>query len=264
MSRPELVEIMAAARAIHARSPFVKRLQEWPRGYAGDFETIEYICEQKNRATPGTIEHLCEGDSLTSPIAAQHRHKVKRQASLILETMRARPSASRVLALACGSGRDFSAVLGDIVPIAGEVYLNDSDQAALDFTSHVLRDLAPHIRAVHGNALKVARRLERSGPFDLVLAGGLFDYLPDRHAIFLIETVYHRLLASGGRLFFTNIVRPNPYRPLIEYMGDWFLIERSETDVLNLCTSAGVPVDEVVLSRDESALAVLVDIVRRD
>ena len=31
------------ARIAHARSPFVKRLQIWPRGYPGNFETIEYL-----------------------------------------------------------------------------------------------------------------------------------------------------------------------------------------------------------------------------
>src|SRR5262249_14505296 len=52
----EILAQIAPARKLHGRSPFVSRLQSWPRGYPGDFETIEYLCEGRNRALPGTIE----------------------------------------------------------------------------------------------------------------------------------------------------------------------------------------------------------------
>src|SRR5262245_22123589 len=63
-------------RALHARSPFVHRLQSWPRGYAGDFETIEYLCDAENRADAGTVAWAIEQYALQSPIAQQHRNKV--------------------------------------------------------------------------------------------------------------------------------------------------------------------------------------------
>ena len=44
LTREEIVEIREPVRRIHARSPFVARLQQWPRGYPGDFETVEYLC----------------------------------------------------------------------------------------------------------------------------------------------------------------------------------------------------------------------------
>jgi hypothetical protein len=100
------------------------------------------------------------------------------------------------------------------------------------------------------------------GEFDLVLAGGLFDYLEDRHAIHLIRTIYHRQLRDGGTFFFTNIARGNPFRCLIEYMGDWSLLERSEEDILQLCRQAGVPSESVTMRMDESGLALLVDVTR--
>src|SRR4051812_12339517 len=36
MDRASIVELLEPARAIHARAPFVRRLQDWPRGYTGD------------------------------------------------------------------------------------------------------------------------------------------------------------------------------------------------------------------------------------
>ena len=90
------------------------------------------------------------------------------------------------------------------------------------------------------------------------LAGGLFDYLPDEHATYLIKHAWS-LLEPGGVFFFTNIARGNPYRPLIEYFGDWFLIERSEDDVLRLCHAAGISRDVVSITREETGLTLMIE-----
>src|SRR5436853_1526971 len=235
MERDEIVEIIEPVRAIHARSPFVHRLQSWPRGYPGDFETVEYICSGINRAPIGTIEHCCEQYALTRGIAQQHRNKVQLQAARIVETMTAKPRASRILSLACGSCPDLRAI-PNLADIAGEISLNDADAGALDFAQSKLRGV--DLRILHGNALSVARTVKTQ--FDLVIAGGLFDYLDDRAAAFLIRLIVTRLLVPGGVFFFTNIAEENPYRPLIEYFGDWFLIERSQEDVMRICEAAGV------------------------
>src|SRR5262245_14775001 len=46
----EIQAVIAPAYAIYARSPFFRRIQSWPRGYPGDFETIEYLCNAHNQA----------------------------------------------------------------------------------------------------------------------------------------------------------------------------------------------------------------------
>jgi extracellular factor (EF) 3-hydroxypalmitic acid methyl ester biosynthesis protein len=260
LAREEILEVLEPAREIHARSPFVNRLQTWPRGYPGDFETVEYIMSGENRAEEGTLQHACESYSLNFPIAQQHRNKVRHQTLRLLNAMMRRPGHSRILSLACGSAPDFASIEPLLAPIAGEIWLNDADEDALEHTSRVLRSVHSHCHIVAGNALKIARRLP--GPFDLVLAGGLFDYLPDRVASFLIGTVYNRLIGQGGTFFFTNIARGNPYRCLIEYMGDWTLIERSEEDILRLCSDANVPAGAVSMRYDETGLALLIDVTR--
>src|SRR5690606_16733087 len=50
--RPEIADAAAPARQAMAASPFAARLQTWPRGYPGDFETIEYLVDAINRAEP--------------------------------------------------------------------------------------------------------------------------------------------------------------------------------------------------------------------
>ena len=255
--REDIVGMLAEVRRIHARSPFIDRLQRWPRGYPGDFETVEYICGAANQSSPETIEYHCEAFALSRPIAQQHRNKVHLQARRIEETMRAYPGRSRVFAIAAGSCPDFRSI-PNLTAIAGDIWLNDSAEDALAFAMNELSGVRDRITVVPGNALRVARRLRQK--FDLVLAGGLFDYLPDDAAVYLLRTVVSRLLYCGGAFFFTNIASGNPYRPLIEYLGDWFLIERSEDDLARLCEEAGIRREHIAISRDTTGLALIVEV----
>jgi extracellular factor (EF) 3-hydroxypalmitic acid methyl ester biosynthesis protein len=176
--------------------------------------------------------------------------------------MFARPGAARVLVLACGGCADVQRVLPFITSVAGELYLNDADPAALEYSRAALAPIAGRCTFLPGNALRVAKRLEREERFDLVVAGGLFDYLPEKHAVYLLSTIHDGLLAAGGTLFFTNIAEGNPYRPLIEYFGDWFLIERTEETLRGYCRAAGIPAQSVAVTREETGLAYLVEITR--
>ncbi len=71
--------MLEPVRRIHARSAFVKRLQEWPRGYPGDFETVEYLCGGRSRAEEGTIEDICETYSRRSSSARWLTSTAKRK-----------------------------------------------------------------------------------------------------------------------------------------------------------------------------------------
>jgi extracellular factor (EF) 3-hydroxypalmitic acid methyl ester biosynthesis protein len=258
--REEIVSVLEPVRRIHSRSPFVRRLQSWPRGYPGDYETVEYIHRGENGAPESTIERHCEAYSLNFPIAQQHRNKIRHQSNAIVQTLieRRRP---RILAMACGGCPDFREVLPQLERSRAELWLNDADPSALEFASKRMAAIGDRLHFEPGNALQLMRRWMRGPSFHLILAGGLFDYLQERHAVFLIENAW-KLLSRGGTFFFTNIATGNPYRALIEYVGDWFLIERSRQELLDLVEQAGVPRGAVSIRLDESHLAWLVEITR--
>ena len=263
LTREQIVGILEPVRRIHARSAFVRRLQQWPRGYPGDFETVEYLCDGRSRAAAGTMEDICETYSLTRAIAQQHRNKVQHQAARIIRTLLDKPGRARVFSVACGSCPDLRSIAAHLPSLAGELWLNDSDNAALMFSARALAAVRDRMHLRPGNAIKVVRKSAQNGlKFDLVLAGGLFDYLADEHAVYLIKHAWS-LLEPRGVFFFTNIARGNPYRPLIEYFGDWFLIERSEEDVMRLCEEAGIPRDAVSITREETGLTLLIEALRR-
>jgi extracellular factor (EF) 3-hydroxypalmitic acid methyl ester biosynthesis protein len=255
----DLRQIGSNARETHGQSPFIRRLQEWPRGYAGDFETIEWLWRGENRAPIGTLGYALEAYALTAAIAQQHRNKVHLQARCVLEAAH-RKADCRVLSIGCGSSPDIRSVAPH-VPASATFVFCDSDEQALEFSRRATEGADVQRHFVHGIVPRVLRRLEPLAPFDLILAGGLFDYLPDRWLARTAGDAWNRLLAPGGRLVFTNIATGNPFRVWLEYMADWRLIERSELDVVRLCRDAEIPV-EPTLRRDETGLAILATVTR--
>lgn len=250
----QLRQATRSAREIHGASPFVRRLQEWPRGYPGDFETIEWLCRSTSRATPGTFGAAIETYALSSAIAQQHRNKVQFQADCIRDTILRNPRC-RVLSIACGSSPDIRAVAPLIGPDASLV-LCDGDADALAFSRRHLEPIADRCEFVQGMVPRVLGRVAKYGPFDLVYAGGLFDYLPDRLAIRTLAIARRSLLAPDGRFVFTNIASGNPFRVWLEYLANWSLIERSAADVRRLCTDAGLEAPRI--DRDATGLALLI------
>jgi len=257
---------LAPARQIVAESPLGHRLQMWPRGYPGDFETIEHICRGSNLAEAGSIGHAIEAWALACPPVQQHRNKVHHQARLIVEAGRSATTTApcRVVSVGCGPSIDLRMALARGLPASHLlVVLNDSDPEALDTSrAHLERAGVSHAAIVTScdNVLTFCRSVRTHAPVDLAIAGGLFDYLDDRQCAFVIRTLYGAL-RPGGTLCFTNIAAGNPYRVCMEYLTDWRLLERTEADIRRLCLTAGL-VDVPTIYRDATGLTLLVDVTR--
>jgi SAM-dependent methyltransferase len=257
LTRLELLPMLDGVRTLHSCSPFVHRLQTWPRGYPGDFETVEWLCDARNRSEIGTVPWAIEQCSLQSPLAQQHRNKVGLQGRAILSTLMARPGA-RIASIGCGGCRDLSLIQDYIPPQDGAFTLVDADADALAFARQRLDRLEGRCRFVLGRVPRVLAKLAAAGPYDLVVAGGLFDYLPERWAVATLDAA-REVMAPGARLVLSNIARGNPFRPWIEYLADWWLIERDEADLRRLLGLAGFDAERVTISRDSTGLALLAD-----
>lgn len=237
-SAERIREHLGPSREVFATSAFMRRCQQWPRGYAGDFETVEYLASGVNRSVAGTIGWNFEEILLQSPVVRQHCNKLSAQSAQIGRAVMA-SRAARVLSIACGGCLDWLPILPLFEDFSGEIVLNDCEPAALEVAEQRLRARTPRFRLAPGNVLRIVKRLVRGPRFDLVIAGGLFDYLPDSAIVFLLRTILHDLLAPGGTLLFTNIAEGNPWRTLMEYGANWTLIERSEAKLRDLCAAAG-------------------------
>jgi SAM-dependent methyltransferase len=262
LTREEIRLMVAPVREIFAQSPFVRRAQAWPRGYPADFETIEQVVSQANHAPEGTVAWLIESYCLGSPFAQQHRNKVAHQAALITDAVLRPGPPPRVLLIAAGAAPDLRLVPPQIAGDGCRFVLNDYDQAALDLAKDLLGPVARCCAFIPGNVLRALPALAAQGPYDLVLAGGLFDYLPDRAARFVAGQAITRLCNPGGLFYFANIGTGNPYCCWAEYISDWVLIERDEPGIRSLLNGAYALIRSIRIHRDPTGLSLLTHIQR--
>ncbi len=254
----QIVEIFTRIRRIMATSPLGNHMQNWPSGYHGDFEAVEYIASGINRASTGTLAFGLEQAMLHSGIVQQHRYKLRRQSEAFSRALIHHRRSPRMLTLGCGGCRDLLPLLHELTHFQGELILNDIDPAALAFAGKRLSPSTTRYQPLRANVLSAIRILRHDKRFNLVVAGGLFDYIPDRLLKLILETVYHQLLAPGGEFFFTNIADGNLFRPLMSYAVNWQLIERSEVEIHRLCHESAIPEELVHIERDESQLTLIV------
>ncbi|MCE9580192.1 MAG: class I SAM-dependent methyltransferase [Deltaproteobacteria bacterium] len=258
LARPAIKQLVAGAYEAVGRSVLFRRMQIWPRGYPGDFETIEHIMSGDNRSEVDAKAYFIEQYGLASPAAQQHRNKVSHQARMILQTALTRAPA-RILSIACGSSPDIRAVLPHLRGSQVEFVLLDGDQGALDFTRAQLEGAELPCEFIHGNILKNIVRLRDFGQFDLVVIGGLFDYLRDTTIVKILSSLRAHNLRKQGRVFFTNISEHNPDRVFIEYLAEWCLIARTEERMRSLAQLAGFGSDAIAIQREATKLTHLVE-----
>jgi cyclopropane fatty-acyl-phospholipid synthase-like methyltransferase len=113
---------------------------------------------------------------------------------------------------------------------------------------------------VSGNIIQALRKVESMGPFYLIVTGGLFDHMSDKHLSFFLKHTAKKLLKRGGILFFTNAVEGNPFRVWMEYLADWKLNYRSEDDITRILSDAGFTDNKIEIKKDETGLTFFVNV----
>jgi 2-polyprenyl-3-methyl-5-hydroxy-6-metoxy-1,4-benzoquinol methylase len=229
-SRDEIIESLSALRNKIRLAPIVRQSQDWPRGYQGDFEIIKYVLQHTNETPRGTLAFYVEEILLNGAICEQHRNKIKQQELLIRETVRSNDEAE-IVSIGCGISEDMRGCLDEILSSRTKIRLLDVDEDALKYSSLQLADIAQQVDYMQGNIYKSILRLD--GQYDLILLGGVCDYLNDNFLSAILKRLIRRL-KPGGRMFFTNIKTGNPFRIYLEYLSNWILIERSEESILTM------------------------------
>lgn len=263
VAKEEIIESVQQARRFIATSPFYDRLQNWPRGYPGDFETVEYLIEAKNKAPEGSLAYLLEEYGMVSPAAQQHRNKLAYQSHLIashFKRCRMEEKKLRVLSIGCGSCPDIRQAEHYIDSEQCELVLIDGDQDALDYAALNFSGLDQSCEFICANILRQLKPLAARENFDLILTGGLFDYFSEKAIVKVLKQLYHQCLNSQGVLFFTNISPENIDRLWIEYLCNWNLIARSEKELRSYAEQADIEAQQIKIKKDQTGMTYFVEL----
>jgi SAM-dependent methyltransferase len=224
-----------AGEPLLSRGWLQNRARTKPRGYAGDYELLAWIYEQRVADDP--LGRLMDRyfQAQAAPQAVRNRMAMMADwiAGLVSGTAASNTGPIRIGIVGAALGfelRDAARRLDKQQKRRLTAVLVDMDPDALDFAAQNLNGvLAPNeFETLAANFFRLPQRptsMAQLTACDLILCPGLFDYLDDQAARDMLGALYARL-APGGRLIVFQFAPHNPTRAYMEWFGNWYLTYR--------------------------------------
>ena len=248
-------------RLLH-EDPYTWRAFTKPRGYGGDAVMLDYVYSghpPDGTSPAGQVVFLGTTRTSNGASVVERRNRLAR----IIDQEAARKRGLRVLSLACGHLREAQKSDAVRTGYVAEFFALDQDCETLDTVRH--EQARSCIIPFHISVKDLLRnRNVRFRDLDLVYASGLFDYLPDRLASKLSQTMWD-MLASNGRMIIANFTPESHGRSYMEIFMDWNLIYRDEATLLTVVQD--LPNDQIadrLVSRDSENNVIYLDFRRKD
>ena len=228
-----------------------QRFYSKPRGYAGDFWSLELI--YRNQPAGSTaVGEVFDRCFLEIHAARSVRHRRGILADHIGDAVRtSQQRPAQITSLASGPAREvFDAFAALENPADLRATLLDIDLQALAFVSDEAKKagIERQLSLVTGNLVRLALGKAHTDirEQDLVYSIGLIDYLGDELVVRLMNLI-HSMLRDGGRVVLGNVHTSNPSRAMMDHVLDWRLIHRTEEDMHRLFASSafGRPATEI-------------------
>lgn len=209
-----------------------------PRGYAGDFLSIEWIYQDcaEGISRLGPVLDRCFLDVAPAQAVRNRRGLLVEEIKKTMDESRSGPT--HVLSMACGPARE----LFDMFEMLSEpdqlrATCLDIDLQALAFVADLRdrRKLKRNIQLVNSNLLYLVTGRQKIdlAPLDLAYSIGLIDYFNDEFVVKLLDFV-HDHLRPGGRVILGNFHPRNPAKAFMDHVLDWKLIHRDEANMNRL------------------------------
>ncbi len=214
-----------------------------PRGYAGDYETLARIYE--NRLCDDRLGRLFDQYFQAEAAPQAVRNRMAMMADRIVQAAAGQNEPLRIAMVGSAFGLEIRDALTRMQPdqrSAIHVTLLDVDPAAIGFARAALEPVmdASQLTAISTNLFRLAERPITAKPLvgsQWIFCPGVFDYLDEAAAKAMLRCLYGQL-APGGRLIVFQFAPHNPTRAYMEWFGNWYLTYRDEAALRQLVESA--------------------------
>jgi len=238
VDREDLDRLLSGLDEVYLEETIQGRAYRQPRGYAGDFETIDRIHTRAVAADPRAARWDRFFHEQPAPKAVRNR---KRYFQRLVRRAEARVDGPvEVLDLGSGPCRDVREYLDEHPDSRARFTCVDQDPEAIAYGQALCAPYASRVRFVEGNVLR-ARLADR---YSLVWSAGVLDYLEDRLAVRLLRRILG-WAAPDGEVVVGNFAPSNPSRDYMEVLGRWYLHYRDAVDLFDLAVEAGLDADRV-------------------
>ena len=241
--------------AVFAKSNLMQRTRVWPEGYPGDYLTLEAI--YANRPHGEGLGGQLDRYFLSRTLAVAVRSRLRMLCRLLSARTNAEPAGARWLNLAAGSCRELLFVPSAMVA-QRHILCIDYDPKALEYGKRLLSERTGDALTFRtDNAFRMAnakRNIERYGKFTTIYSAGLFDYVKSEPLTRLIGGLYGSLADDGVLIApFKDAARYETFD--YHWLVNWhYFLQRSEDEIRRIFFEAGVPRENVTVTRDDSGV----------
>jgi extracellular factor (EF) 3-hydroxypalmitic acid methyl ester biosynthesis protein len=222
-----------------------ERCRAKPLGYAGDYLVIDWIYNHKTaRSGKGKVfDEMFQNYEAARAVRNRKQYFIDKCATMVNGQPR-----FDLLDVGCGPCRDVIEALEATGKRNLFVKCVDIEPKAIAYAKRLLAKspMKEQVRLECANIF----RYKTEDRFDLIWSAGLFDYLNDKTAAFLIKRLWG-LLKEGGRIIFGNFGLDNPTRNGMELVTRWNLIHRSANDLVSICKQSSIDFSEIEIQSEE-------------
>ena len=239
------------------QSDFVKHAFEKPGGYAGDYEVLEFI--YNNKPTSKGFGYCADETFLADDYAKAVRNRKDLMKKILISYLNDNPQDAEILNIACGASRDLRELFEENdFNLTGKTTftLIDKSQDALDFSKSILKNHPAAIEykfenhSVYDYLKEKEKYFEELKGKDMVYSIGLADYIPADSFKELIKFLFS-ILKPQGKLIIAHKDSKN-YHPLTpDWWADWNFYLRNQDEVVALVEQSGIQQYKLSLQQED-------------
>ena len=243
------------------QSPFMNRCLNKPQGYAGDYQMMNYLYDDQVFDATSNLGKLLNFFLFSSSPANAVRNRAKIVQGFILERLVQLTKIS-ITSIASGPAREVNETVKKIPTNKKKYRINwtllDQDADSLEYAkSHTKKHKILNLEFINKGIGDILKKKLVFKDQDIIYSMGLFDYLEDQIASKLIGYLYN-FLKPGGVLLIGNFHPNNPLRALMEAYLEWFLIHRSEEELLTVAQNGAPEGSHYIMAEPEGVNLILV------
>lgn len=232
-----------------------------PRGYSGDYETIEIIYRNEAQGD-GRVGPLIDRwvMNLASCDAVRNRRSMLSDLIRGAESQWAGESPMPVCSLASGPAREVFDLLDGEAPASVKATCLDIDSEAIGYSSNLAaqKGVSDRVDFALENVIRLAlgRGRVQVGPQQVIYSTGLIDYLEERLIISLLDWAHDTLL-PGGTIALGNFADTNPDKQYLDHVAEWILLHRTPHDLREMFSRSKFGATPVEILSDTSGVQLI-------
>ncbi|MBT3536571.1 MAG: cyclic nucleotide-binding domain-containing protein [Rhodospirillaceae bacterium] len=242
-------------------SSYHDRAYTKPRGYSGDYGTIElvYANEAIGDGRLGPCIDRWELDGASCDAVRNRRDMIGKLIRNSGEDWNG-DSPMPICSIASGPAREIFDLLDPAAPANLHATCLDIDAEAIEFASMIAQKSGLGDRFTFGqeNVVRLAlgRGRIRVKPQQIIYSMGLIDYLEERLVVALLDWTFDNL-KPGGTAAFGNFAQGSKDRSFMDHLLEWVLIYRSPDDLRDLFRRSKFNDTPVEILQDSSGIQLL-------